>query len=153
MLPESKTLSLRFSIRSHIVPVDSDRQDHWDFFLESDQRLLSWEIQPFENNLPAQIQATRRKDHRIKYLDYQGPISKDRGILYAIDLGALHWETLSEDLVSGTISGKIFNGSFQIERKLNKNDPYGTEQIGIERIPTENVNFWSFLWSPAASIG
>jgi len=142
-------LNEKFSIRSHEVPDSSGRKDHWDFFLEADGRLLSWEIQPFSQDQPIQTPAIRRKDHRLLYLDFEGSIPGDRGVLNAIDLGTLHWETLSSMVISGTIFGKIYQGSFRLtlEKALA-----GSEEPKQQSTPSfyqSEPRIWTFYWSPA----
>lgn len=50
---------------------------HYDLFLESSDRLMTWRLDvPPEQN-PGQIM--RIADHRVRYLDYEGEISEGRG--------------------------------------------------------------------------
>lgn len=54
--------------------------------LERDGVLMTWRL----SELPAAsapIAATRLDDHRIDYLDYEGPISGDRGEVRRVDAG------------------------------------------------------------------
>jgi hypothetical protein len=59
---------------------------HWDFMLEAGDRLRTWAIDApitSDQDLPARA----LPDHRLIYLNYQGPISGDRGTVRKIDEG------------------------------------------------------------------
>ncbi len=83
-------MSNRFVILLH----ESPRGDHWDLMLETgtleNPRLTTWSLPP--QQMPAQnisfiCAGTQLPDHRIAYLDYEGPISDHRG---QSNPGALH---------------------------------------------------------------
>lgn len=51
---------------------------HWDLMLETSGALQTWEL----DHIPeagGRGRALRLADHRLDYLDYEGPISGDRG--------------------------------------------------------------------------
>ncbi|WP_152049890.1 DNA polymerase ligase N-terminal domain-containing protein [Tautonia marina] len=59
---------------------------HWDLMLEAGPRLRTWAL----SRLPepeTEIDATSLPDHRVRYLDYEGPISHDRGTVRRVDRG------------------------------------------------------------------
>lgn len=63
----------RFVILEHDHPTL-----HWDLMLEAGAALHTWRLaQPPRPG--ARIQATALPDHRIMYLDYEGPVSGNRG--------------------------------------------------------------------------
>ncbi|HEV2971076.1 MAG TPA: DNA polymerase ligase N-terminal domain-containing protein [Pirellulales bacterium] len=66
---------------------------HWDLMLESGAALRTWALaaEPASDIL---IAAEQLPDHRLAYLDYEGPISGDRGTVIRWDAG--HFELLSE---------------------------------------------------------
>jgi hypothetical protein len=91
----------RFVLLYHECPPSFGKPSHWDLMLERDGVLLTWSLAA----LPAawgggrdaaeeQIVATRLADHRIAYLDYEGPISGDRGGVTRVDGG--EYEVLEE---------------------------------------------------------
>ena len=59
------------------------RGDHYDLMLSPSGvgRLWTWAIpvDPMHQELPFECDAERLSDHRRVYLDYQGPVSGDRG--------------------------------------------------------------------------
>ena len=58
---------------------------HWDFMLEADGALLTWRL----SNPPAtgSWEAEKLADHRLVYLDYEGPVSGGRGTVKCWDRG------------------------------------------------------------------
>ena len=67
----------RFVILSHDWPTP-----HWDFLLESGPVLRAWRLleEPAPNR---DVPAEANFDHRLLYLDYEGPLSGDRGSVLA----------------------------------------------------------------------
>lgn len=79
-----------------------NRGSHWDFMLERDGVLWTWCLQsnPFAEprQMKQELPAVRLKDHRIAYLDYEGPISDDkvsgnRGSVRQVANGQLIWDS------------------------------------------------------------
>ena len=82
------------------MPADSGRDDHWDFMLEVDDGLATWEIsEPIEEN--KLLAATRLADHRKHYLDYEGPVSGNRGEVARWDFG--EYQTISRHEIGWTV--------------------------------------------------
>lgn len=78
----------RYVILEHDWP-----EQHWDFMLEAGPVLETWKL----SAAPApgiSIPAEKSFDHRLMYLDYEGPISGDRGTVIRWDAGS--YEMLSE---------------------------------------------------------
>ena len=79
----------RFVILHHQTPMD----DHWDIMLEADSALITWSIPPQSPAGAGSIgatfvcSATRLPDHRKYYLDYEGEITGNRGMVSRIDAG------------------------------------------------------------------
>jgi hypothetical protein len=72
----------RFALARH----DSPRGLHWDFFLEQDEQLRTWALdEPPQHG--QEVPCTALGDHRLAYLDYEGPVSDDRGIVFRWDAG------------------------------------------------------------------
>ncbi len=80
---ESKTEGgFRFVVLQH----DSPKGRHWDFMLEHEGKLRTWALaQPPDSAGP--IPAELLPDHRLAYLEYEGPISGDRGNVHRWDKG------------------------------------------------------------------
>lgn len=76
----------RYVILRHECPADYGRPSHWDFMLESGAVLRTWALE----HLPRageQGVAEALPDHRLAYLDYEGPISRGRGAVTRWDAG------------------------------------------------------------------
>ncbi|QDT66086.1 DNA polymerase ligase N-terminal domain-containing protein [Calycomorphotria hydatis] len=83
---------------------------HWDFMLEDEGKLLTWRIleQPAMNQ---RLPAEPLPNHRIDYLEYEGPLSGDRGCVTQWDCGTFEWihnEERSKDirLIGGKLAGR-----------------------------------------------
>lgn len=77
---------------------------HWDFMLESESALRTWALDdPIApgKTLPARA----LDDHRLLYLDYEGPISGGRGSVRRIDEGTYTVDEWSADRVRVRVSG------------------------------------------------
>jgi hypothetical protein len=110
----------RFVLLYHECPRGYDRASHWDFMLEVGESLRTWAL--FE--LPQDWQAAQSLtaslfptcaavsavnlvgaeplgDHRRDYLEYEGPVSGQRGRVMRIDAGG--YRSLSESRESWSI--------------------------------------------------
>jgi hypothetical protein len=98
----------RFALVAHDHPFD-----HWDLFLEAGPVLRTWRLIPrLEEN--ADVAAESTPDHRLSYLDYEGPISGDRGNVSRIDSGNFAWERDDAECLAIQIVGKVFVGRLVI---------------------------------------
>jgi len=80
----------RFVVLQH----DSPRGLHWDFMLQQDQALATWAtLQPPDADGP--LVAERLFDHRMAYLDYEGPVSGGRGSVTRWDQGTYQMQSQS----------------------------------------------------------
>ncbi len=65
----------RFVILEHDHPFV-----HWDFLLEDGDHLRSWRLK--EQPAPGRtVEAEAMVDHRLRYLDYEGPVGGGRVVL------------------------------------------------------------------------
>lgn len=86
---------LRFAILTHDWPAF-----HWDFLLEppidgefdESPPLWTWRLLG-EPDSAAEIACERLPDHRRRYLDYEGPVSGDRGTVK-------HWDSGTYEVIS-----------------------------------------------------
>ena len=67
---------------------------HWDFMLEQAGVLLTWRLLS-EPAVGAEVRAERLADHRLAYLDYEGPVSGGRGSVVRWDYGTYEHEQTS----------------------------------------------------------
>ncbi len=73
-----------FVIQEHVRGVDI----HWDLMLRCGEKLLTWQIPTAPQNWGAEpLECKKIFDHRLEYLIYEGPISKDRGFVSIVARG------------------------------------------------------------------
>ena len=95
----------RFVLLRHQCPAGYEKPSHWDFMLERAEILWTWELRELPpvwrtalgdgmSNLPDStgpaaepVLASRLADHRRAYLDYEGPLSHNRGNVSCCDRG------------------------------------------------------------------
>lgn len=91
---------------------------HWDLMLEREETLLTWRLAaPLEPGKT--ISAERIGDHRVMYLDYQGPVSGGRGSVRRVEGGTFSWISdvgRLNDLCHVRLIGERINGLLSLER-------------------------------------
>ncbi len=75
----------RFVIHDHDWP-----SPHWDVMLESGPTLRSWRLYADPAG-PLPVRAEPAPDHRLVYLEYEGPVAGGRGRVVRWDAGAFDW--------------------------------------------------------------
>jgi hypothetical protein len=103
----------RFTILEHDHPTL-----HWDLLLEAGGALRTWRLaQPPEG--PQPIPATPLPDHRLAYLDYEGPVSGNRGVVRAWDRGTFTPELPAADAarIAMRLCGGRVNGTALLWRQ------------------------------------
>lgn len=89
---------------------------HWDLMFESGESLRSWAL----TELPVagrEIEAERLPDHRLAYLDYEGPISGDRGSVGRWDSGDFELISESPEEWVLAIAGRRLSGRLIFHRE------------------------------------
>ncbi len=100
----------RFVVLTHDHPFV-----HWDLMLEQEDSLRTWRLmQPPDVHGP--IDAEALPDHRLAYLDYEGPVSGGRGAVERWDAGTYEIvESIADSLVV-RLSGRKLVGLATLER-------------------------------------
>lgn len=98
----------RFVILEHDHPTL-----HWDFMLEAGDVLRTWRLDAPPNPQRA-VSAEPSFDHRLAYLDYQGPISGGRGVVHRWDAGSFTWLSEVPDAVTVQLHGERCRGVVEI---------------------------------------
>ena len=80
----------QFVILEHAPSQPAGKPLHWDLMLETEAGLLTWALTT-EPTLNCNIPAEPLPIHRKLYLDYEGPISGDRGSVRQWDIGTFDW--------------------------------------------------------------
>ncbi|MDE0938478.1 MAG: hypothetical protein OSA43_00835 [Pirellulales bacterium] len=117
----------RFVILRHQMPPQSSRPDHWDLMLEDGSHLLTWAL-PAVPLVGEQFWALPLAEHRLEYLDYEGPLTGDRGRVTRHDWG--NYKKLSDDnqqqifmlrgqyMSSRVTIGKITKNAGEVELRI-----------------------------------
>jgi hypothetical protein len=78
---------------------------HWDLMIERKGELETWAIDvPLAAD--ADLPARRLDRHRLLYLDYEGPVSHDRGTVSRFDRGLCEIAEWSEHSVTVRLEGE-----------------------------------------------
>jgi hypothetical protein len=110
------TSDSQFVVLFHEMPAESDRPSHWDFMLKAGEALSTWALQSVPT--PEQsISADQLPDHRLAYLEYEGPISGGRGAVRRWDRGACEWLEVSDLRIRIRVAGEKLVGVITLGRE------------------------------------
>lgn len=139
---------LRFVLLRHDVPESFGRASHWDLMIErpdllEEHRLATWAIEslPLEwikvlalNQTEGSdsVKAKQLPDHRAHYLDYEGPVSDDRGEVFRCLSGQAVWQEHAETRIMVQL---VMEWPLSLAGTLN---------LGLEN-PGERL-IWSLKW-------
>lgn len=100
---------------------------HWDLMLETGNVLRTWRLEkPPQPDEP--IEARALGDHRLAYLEYEGPLTNNRGTVKRWDVGVYESEAQSGKVVKVRLSGLRLNGNLEMEQR-------GTDQWEARYFP------------------
>jgi hypothetical protein len=104
----------RFVILEHDHPVL-----HWDLMLEAGDVLHTWRLPTPPQAHGHAIEATALSDHRRMYLDYEGPVRGNRGIVRRWDAGSFDEEASSTpEARLLRFHGVLMKGCWRLERMV-----------------------------------
>ena len=105
----------RYVILFHETPAGFERPTHWDLMLEFEGRLATWALA--EEPAPGKaIAAEKLADHRLAYLDYEGPVTGGRGNVSRWDAGEYTPHNMEPGSWVLTLTGGKLNGELMLER-------------------------------------
>ena len=84
----------------HEAGPDLDRTDqtHFDWMFQVDDALKTWATETIDRfDHPIKLAARRLPNHRTAYLEFEGPLSRDRGVVTRICSGTFHMIKDSND--------------------------------------------------------
>ena len=88
---------------------------HWDLMLEAGAALRTWRLAA--PPCPGQpVRAVASFDHRLIYLDYEGPVSGGRGRVTRWDAGEFVWEADAAGCVAVRLRGGRLRGTAVLRR-------------------------------------
>ncbi|SFH55451.1 DNA polymerase ligase N-terminal domain-containing protein [Planctomicrobium piriforme] len=102
----------RFVILIHDWP-----QLHWDLMLEGEKALETWRLSQ-EPNVGVEIAAERLPDHRLAYLDYEGPVSGNRGSVKRWDGGEFELTGQTPEKLTFRLSGARVNWHVSLQNSV-----------------------------------
>ena len=105
----------RFVLLRHECPPGVGKPSHWDLMLEDDGDLLSWSLGTLPVAGGDAVAAARLPNHRVAYLDYEGPVSGGRGDVHRTDAGEFQWIERTATLCSVRLAGSMLQGELAIE--------------------------------------
>lgn len=138
----------RFVLLRHECPESLWNKSHWDLMFEREEGLLAtwslytlpkaWQSSAASTESDAKAAAgqrpagapeptsvtyemlgvTERHDHRIVYLEYEGPISGNRGFVSRIDQGTYESLEITEDKWRVQLNGDNVVGQVELARHL-----------------------------------
>lgn len=103
----------RYVILRHDPPPGSSRALHWDLMLEFGETLRTWALAA-EPRPGASIPASPLADHRKAYLDYEGPLSGNRGSVARWDGGTYRQLDANDRRVLIVLEGERLRGAAEI---------------------------------------
>lgn len=88
---------------------------HWDLMLEAGELLRTWRLDSPPRH-EVEVRAEAFGDHRIIYLDYEGPVSGGRGHVQRWDAGTFLWLQDDADRMEVRVEGQRCRGDFRLVR-------------------------------------
>jgi hypothetical protein len=121
----------RFVLLRHECPPDF-KPSHWDFMLEAEGVLRTWELHELPTSWLAAIAephstetrsvaATRLADHRMVYLDYEGPLTENRGSVSRVAAGSFEVIDSSSQHLAVALRGAALQGTAELLKSAEQN--------------------------------
>jgi hypothetical protein len=111
----------RFVLLNHECPPGYIKPSHYDFMLEFDGVLWTWELRQFPEAWRGKaappnevLSATRLADHRLTYLDYEGPLSGNRGSVRQLATGTFTLLAADAERIAVRLDSKMYRGEIQL---------------------------------------
>lgn len=119
------------SITQYVVLYHQDRRgSHYDFMIDAGEALSTWRLdQPPESIGEVPVACTRLADHRRLYLDYEGPISGDRGHVSRHDRGACTIESADANRWVFKLDGKRVRGRMALCLEAGGSDQWSLSRV------------------------
>lgn len=95
----------RYVVLHHQFPAGHAKASHWDLMLEWEGVLRTWSLAEVPR-AGGSYQAQQLDDHRMAYLDYEGPVSGDRGWVTRVQGGVYEVESASDDRLAVILAGE-----------------------------------------------
>ena len=98
---------------------------HWDLLVQRGEVLRSWRLLESPDRWRSaaesiELSAEAISDHRLLYLDYEGPVSRERGRVVRWDHGQAEWLAESESSVRVRLSGSRLVGELVLDHDASQ---------------------------------
>ncbi|MHC4983510.1 MAG: DNA polymerase ligase N-terminal domain-containing protein [Planctomycetota bacterium] len=92
--------------------------EHYDLMLEHGRALATWRLSQPPSGVPEGEASPARKigNHRLSYLDYEGPISRGRGHVTMWDSGGCELLSTDQSRWQFRLTGRKLRGRFELRR-------------------------------------
>jgi len=101
--------------------------------LEQGSSLRTWALeQPL--TFEAEVRCVALAEHRLAYLNYEGPVSEDRGSVTRIDQGEYTTVDDSADSIRVRLRGRKTSGELHLQRVSNFSEHDATDQSWVARL-------------------
>jgi hypothetical protein len=105
----------RYVVLRHEMPEGSARPSHWDFMLEEAGSLRTWALSEAPDTA-GPVEAQHLPNHRLAYLDDEGPVSQDRGTVVRWDGGHYTSQQNQPGRCEVTLQGERLRGRVRLTR-------------------------------------
>ncbi|WP_417382592.1 DNA polymerase ligase N-terminal domain-containing protein [Gimesia sp.] len=114
-------------MQQYVILHHDHPQVHWDLMLEEDGVLKTWrlpvppEIDPASDETSLDLTAESLPDHRLVYLEYEGPVSGERGTVTRWDRGSFTLLEKKEGLYVALLTGEELAGRVTLKKTDQEN--------------------------------
>lgn len=112
-------------------------ESHYDLMIRDGSRLLTWRLVQMPTR-GATVSAERIADHRLLYLDYEGPLSGNRGEVKRIDRGRHQRIVWSDEEIVVDLEGQVLQGRITLRKQRSVTSAPG--------LPDEGTSRWSLMY-------
>jgi DNA polymerase Ligase (LigD) len=115
-----------FVLLLHECPEGRPRPTHCDLMLEAGDTLQTWALSELPRDwrivegvaiaATNSVAAEQLADHRLAYLEYEGPVSGNRGTVKRLDAGTYENRRLTPDRLVVDAAGNEIRGEIELRR-------------------------------------
>jgi hypothetical protein len=116
----------RFVLLYHECPPGYERPSHWDILFENGDALRTWALavlpegwqldESQASGVGVTVDAEQLADHRLAYLDFEGPLGGERGDVMRVDGGTFRTLAESPDCWELLLEGQRIRGRITLRR-------------------------------------
>lgn len=101
--------------------------EHWDLMIERGDVLVTWQLatDPTKSPLGEPIPATHIQDHRKAYLEYEGPVSRNRGEVRRVEAGVCEVIEASDNCWRLRLDGGHIRGAYALCHRESSDWTFG----------------------------